>query len=88
MNKYPLVYCIWEDIQGSSGEWKTVDDAINWNDTEDSLVHQVGFQLDKSDEYVILIDSFFPNQDLVGTVIRIPIGAIRKLKIIEYKDYL
>lgn len=84
--KYPLVYCIWEDIQGSGSEWKTNDEAIHYADTENSLVHQVGFQLEKSDEHVILLDSFFEDQDLVGIVTRIPIAVIKKIKTIEVPD--
>ena len=82
--KYKLVFCVWEDIVTSSSAWKEADEAVDWADSEPGLVHQVGFQFEKNDEHLILIDSYFPEGDdqLVGAVTRIPISVIRQLTVI------
>lgn len=83
VDKYPLVWVIWNDIVATDATWRDADDAIHWVDTECGLVHQVGFQLEKNDEYVVLIDSFFEEGTTVGTVTRIPIATVKEIKIIK-----
>lgn len=82
-----LVYCLWEDIMSSDTGWKSRDEAIEWADSEPSLVHQTGFVLDDDGEFILLVDSYFKNCETVGTVTRIPkqnIKFIKKIPIIEF----
>ena len=88
INTYLLVVCIWEDIVASDSAWRTLDEAINWVDTEAGLVYQTGFMLEKNDEYLILMDSFFTEGDIVGTMTRIPIETVRYIKKIPLPDVL
>jgi hypothetical protein len=87
-DKYPLVYCVWEDIVQGDTSWKELDTAIHWTDSESGLVSQTGFMLEKSDEHLILIDSFFNEGDLVGSVTRIPMSVVRVLKQIPIQDLI
>lgn len=85
-NDYPLVLCLWEDIISGDASWKEVDDAIQWVDDEKSLVRQCGYLIDKNDEYLVIVDSYFPGSTTVGTVTRIPMVVVRELKTIPVKD--
>ncbi len=88
-DKYPIVYCVWEDITSTSTDWRELDDAIQWMDAEDSLVSQVGFMIEKNDDYLVLMDSFFHIEDTIGSVTRIPKNAVKFIKQItinEFKD--
>ena len=80
MVSYPLVLIKWEDIVSSDSNWKESDDALSWSDSESGVVYQVGFKLDEDEHHIILIDSYFPQGDYVGTVTRIPKEVIRETK--------
>lgn len=84
---YPIVYCVWEDIVSTDTAWKSLDEAIDWVDSESGLVSQVGFMLEKNDEYLILMDSFFNNEDTIGAITRIPIECVRYIKKMSIDDY-
>ncbi len=86
---YPIVYVIWIDIVATDANWRDVDSAIQWVDEECGLVHQCGFLLDKGDEYIVIMDSFFVEGDTVGAVTRIPTHNVRFMKTIsidQFKD--
>lgn len=85
-NHYPLVICKWLDIISSDSNWRSADEAIDWVDTESGVVIQTGFMLEKNDEYLILLCSFFLSGDTVGTITRIPIDAVKAIKVIDYVD--
>lgn len=86
--KYPLVYCVWEDIVSTDTTWRDLDSAIHWTDSESGLVSQTGFMLEKSDEYLILLDSFFNEGDMVGSVTRIPLSTVKFIKTIPINELL
>lgn len=86
-DKYPLVYCIWSDIISSDSNWRDLDSAIQWVDDESGLVSQVGFMLEKNDEYLILLDSFFNEGDMVGSVTRIPVETVKFIKQISIEKF-
>lgn len=71
-NKYPLVFCIWEDIVATDTNWRDKEAADEWVKTETGRVHQTGFLLSKDDQYLVLMDSYFPYSTTVGSVTRIP----------------
>lgn len=82
--KYQLVFCKWEDTTSSDSGWKSSDEAIDWADNTPGIVHQIGFKLEQNEEHLILVDSYFPDDDTVGTVVKIPMSMIRgEIKILE-----
>jgi len=83
---YPLVYCLWEDIISTDSAWRETDDGISWVDDEKSLVRQCGYLLDKNDEYLVLVDSYFPNSSTIGAVTRIPMSVVREMKTISVEN--
>jgi hypothetical protein len=74
-----LVYVLWEDITQTDSSWRDLEEALDWSNSEVSLVHQVGFLLDKDENYITLICSYLP-PDLAGTVIRIPVSTVKYVK--------
>lgn len=72
----------WEDISQSGVEWQSVDEALEWADNEENLVYQVGFQLDRTEDHILLTESKFKNSDIVGSVTKIPMSVV-KLPIVE-----
>jgi hypothetical protein len=81
--KYPLVYCEWEDIQSADAAWGSLDDKLEDMENTNSVVHQSGFQIEKTSDYVIIVCSYFDDQDLVGTLTRIPTSNIRKYEVVK-----
>lgn len=81
--QYPLVFCIWEDITASDSTWKETDEAVIWMDNQVTLVHQSGFLFEKTEDHLIIVDSFLPNEGLIGLITKIPIGTIREYKVIQ-----
>lgn len=86
--KYPLVFCEWEDIVSSDTNWRDLDDAIHWVDSENGIVNQVGFMLENNDDYLILMDSFFSEGDTVGAITRIPKAVVKSIKKISIEEFL
>lgn len=80
--KLKFAYVEWEDICSTDSGWHETSEAIEWKDSRNSIVTQVGFILHRDEKYLVLIDSYF-NDGTVGTVIRIPIGVVKYLKIVE-----
>ena len=79
IHEHRIVYIEWDDIvQGDTG-WRTPEDALDWAGSEPSIVNQIGFLLDKDEDYVTLVCSYLP-PDFVGTVVRIPTPAIKYMK--------
>jgi hypothetical protein len=87
LEKYPLVYCVWQDIVSTDTNWREIDEAIHWVDTESGMVSQCGFMLEKNDEYLILLDSFFNEGEMVGAVTRIPIETVKFIKQVSIEDF-
>lgn len=88
IDKYPLVICKWHDTVATDSNWRTEDEAIDWVDSESGIVLQTGFMLEKNDEYLILLDSFFEKGDVVGTVTRIPIETVKYIKVIPIQQLI
>jgi hypothetical protein len=86
--KYPLVFVQWEDIISTDTSWRELDDAIHWIDTETGIVNQVGFLLEKHEDYVILMDSFFEEGDTIGAITRIPKNTVKYFKILKIQDII
>ena len=82
-NEYPIVFCIWEDIVQSDPNWQSKEEGLDWADSENGLVHQIGFKLDEDENHLILTDSYFKSCETIGSVIRIPKWAIKEVKILD-----
>ena len=74
-----IIYLEWEDITQSDPNWRDFDEALDWAANEVSIVKQVGFLLDKDENYITLICSYM-GDELAGTVIRIPAVLIKHYK--------
>lgn len=81
-----IAIVVWEDIVATDNNWRTEDDGIHWSDSESGLVSQVGYLLDQDDKYIVLMDSFFQEGDMIGSVTRIPLVTVKSIKLIEHKD--
>lgn len=81
-----LVYVEWNDIVQSDSSWKEEEYALDWSNDQDSIVRQVGFYLDKDENYLTLVCSYFKG-GMVGTVIRIPVETIKYIKEITIEDF-
>lgn len=78
-----LIYCQWLDITATESGWRTQEEAENWADEVDSIVHQTGFLISKDEDYLILACSYIPGLDLIGTTVRIPTSTIKLYKELE-----
>lgn len=83
--KHKIVYVEWIDIASTDSGWRTLEEAMDWADETDSVVRQVGFFLDKDDDYLTLACSYIPDW-LVGTTIRIPMSTVKHYEVIEIDE--
>lgn len=74
-----IVLIEWEDIIATDSNWRTPDEGLDWSSSEMSIVRQIGFLLDKDENYITIICSYLP-PDYVGTVTRIPMSTVKYIK--------
>lgn len=76
---YPLIYIEWCDAASyGNGTWQDVYDLIAWAADEDSwLVKEVGFVVEETDEYILLVSQVSDNGK-VGDAMKIPKGWVRR----------
>lgn len=84
IREYKIVYIEWEDITSTDSSWRTLEDALDWSNSEQSLVRQIGFLLDRDENYITLVCSYLP-PELVGTAIRIPMSTVKRIEEITLK---
>ena len=72
-------YVEWVDIVATDGGWRSLDELNDWIANENSTVHQVGFLYAITEDYVVLVDSYFEDTT-IGYAIRIPRGCIVKME--------
>jgi hypothetical protein len=82
--KYPLVLVVWQDISQSDVNWRSVDDALEWADSDNSIVRQVGFQLDNTEDHIVITESIVNDAELVGSVTKIPKPTVIEIIEIPY----
>lgn len=74
-----LVRVIWEDITSSSG-WH-LNGQLDTFITTNGTVHQVGYLYEYDDpDYIVLLDSYFPNGSAWGAPTKIPRGTIKSIE--------
>jgi hypothetical protein len=71
---------IWEDIIQSDASWREQEEGLDWSDSESGLVHQIGYLLDLDENHVVMVDSYFPSNETIGSVTRIPMVVVKELK--------
>lgn len=81
-----LVLVFWEDITTTDTTWREEEEALTWVDDTDSIVRQVGFLVSKDQDYISLCCSYIPGQDLIGSVIRIPMSTVKYVQEISIDD--
>lgn len=76
-----LVRIGWADAIENLDGWHTVDEAIEWADDDDWVVHQVGWILKSTDDYVLIAnkynDSSGGREESVGGLFKIPTPWIK-----------
>jgi hypothetical protein len=53
-NKYRLVRIGWADAIENLDGWHTEEEALKWADDDDWIVHQVGWVLKETNDYILL----------------------------------
>lgn len=74
---HKLVYCEWIDVTSTDSSWRSSEEATDWADDVNSIVHQTGFLVLKDQDYLVLACSYMPDLDLVGAVVRIPMTSVK-----------
>lgn len=78
-----LIYIEWQDCAYKQG-WSTKEKAIEWAKDGGWHIRQIGFLLDETEDYVLLCDSWSPeddwkNKEYTGLV-KVPKGWIKNRK--------
>lgn len=76
---YSIVHLVWEDAKGLTNSWTSEDNALIMG-RRPVLVHTVGALLEQTKDYVLLSMSFGDGRT-VDTVLRVPRGMVRSMKI-------
>ena len=81
-----LVYIEWEDAI-SRNQWMNKKEVNEWIKDGPWFVHSIGWIIKETDKFIILAGQHHPESnytdELVGEVIRIPKGWIKKRKVIK-----
>ena len=72
------VYIKWIDAMADNSGWKTIEDAVEWAETVQIEIDEVGYILEENDEYILLISKI--NKDIVSGLTRIPKKYIAERK--------
>ena len=81
-----IVLVMWEDIISTDDNWRTPDEGLDWSASEQSIVRQIGYLLDKDENYVTICSSYLP-PDHIGTVIRIPMSTVKYIKEMTIEEF-
>lgn len=81
-----IVYIEWEDIISTDDSWRTPDEALDWSASETSIVSQVGFLLDKDENFVTICSSYL-STEMIGMTIRIPVSTIKYIKELTINEF-
>jgi len=55
---YPLVKLGWADASEAADTWFTIDQALEWAQDDDWIVHQVGWILKETDDFLLLASRY------------------------------
>jgi hypothetical protein len=81
--RFKIVSVRWIDITESANGWRTLDELEDFiTDTKSKICNQVGLLYEEDEHQLVLVSSYFPEDDLYGVVNVIPKGCI-----IEMKEY-
>lgn len=70
----------WRDITCRSG-WHSQNVIDNYiTDDQEGLVTHLGYKYEEDDNQLVIVDSYFLNKELYGTIHRIPKGCIVSVK--------
>lgn len=77
--KFEFVVVKWKDISTKHGwlEHDPVDQFIM--DDDENIVYQAGFLYEEDETQIVLLNSYFKTQDLLGDVTKIPRGAVLEI---------
>lgn len=53
-----LVRVVWRDVIEHMGVWHTEAEALEWASSDDWIVHQVGWVLEDTDDYLLLTSKY------------------------------
>lgn len=86
MKHKQLVYLEWEDVTSSGPAWYTEDEKDTWCDNAQKgfIVHNTGFVLAETKDYIVLCSHYHPETEIVpeqyGHLQKILKSLIRKRK--------
>jgi hypothetical protein len=87
--KFDLEHIIWDDSASDSLQWRSVEDAIDYDDDLRSIAHSAGFVIFEDDNYVMLTLSFMEmaedataSDTNVHGLLRIPKCSIKSRKVL------
>ena len=83
---HPLIYIEWCDAATVNSDWQSIKAVIDYAKEDESwLVHEVGFVLEETDEY-LLLSSQITDGNNAGNCIKIPTTWIRRR--VELGEYV
>jgi len=77
---YQPVLIKWVDITATDGGWRTYDEMLEWSEAQQDTVTQLGFIVYQDANKLVLTDSYFRNEDMIGYCVSIPKSTIIYIK--------
>lgn len=74
MDKYKRVYIEWCDALSAYDEWTDISEVLEWADTNDWIVKEIGFILKETKQYILLASRINEQHDTdrISSCIKIP----------------
>jgi len=76
-----LIYIEWCDAMVNQNSWLSIDEAIQWAETNNWIISEVGFVLKETDEYILIANkkNLYDTDNVeVGGIMKIPTTWIKK----------
>jgi hypothetical protein len=82
--EYQPILIKWIDITATDGGWRTYDEMLEWSETQQDTVTQLGFIIYQDVNKLILTDSYFKNENMIGYCVSIPKSNIIYIKELRF----
>ena len=58
MRPHEMVYLKWTDALEAQAGWKSKEDLEEWIENQNWIIHQVGWIIEETDDYIIIVSRF------------------------------
>ena len=79
-----IVEVTWRDITYKEHGWNHLNDVDNFiKDSNENTIVQIGYLYRKTEDMIVLVDSYCEDKNTFGTIHKIPMGCVLRIRSIS-----